>query len=107
MYQIKVLQGSVFPLSVSNIEDPDITSVELVVGVQGQTPILTKSVLVVSGVATLDLDSDDTTQPAGEYNYQINLVYSDGNKKKLPELQCTDCDLPQFIICEALDEGTS
>lgn len=107
MNDIKVLQGSVYPLTVNNIDD-DVTNAELVVGIAGQTPLFTKNVVVVSNVATLDLDSSDTLQPAGEYNWQINLIYSDGNVKKLPELDgCSDCELPQFTICEALDEDVS
>lgn len=102
MNSIKVRYGSTVEIirSVGDYEEASI-----IIGKKDEEPVLTKTVTVVDGIANLSLESDETEIEPDTYQYQINLISSDGNVLKTPEVNCDgDCELPQFEVCYALDE---
>lgn len=91
------------------VESDDLTAVEatLFVGKLGETPVLMKTIELTDGVGVFELSSTDTQLPVGVYNYQINILHSDGDLEKYPEPEdCEDGELPTFEIHEALDSPT-
>jgi hypothetical protein len=111
MDQIKIRYGSSLNISITS-DDEGATEATLYVGIPGQPPIITKPATFTDGVAIIQLEGGiggDTEVPLGEYKYQINVEHSGGFLEKYPEADsdCEDCDegadLPDFIVCEALD----
>lgn len=78
------------------------------VGNEGEVPVISKTAnfALVDNVMTADLtlEPEDTEIPIGEYKYQIDVLYSDGNIDKFPSP--TECysDLPDFEVYESLSD---
>lgn len=81
----------------------DYATADIFIGRPGETFVLTKHITLTEGKGVFTLTSSDTQIPLGVYNYQINVENNDGAVEKYPSPNCDGCDLPKFIVCEALD----
>lgn len=105
MDDLVVRYGSNFDLSIE-INDVTATSVTFYVGNEGEVPVISVTSDFVEGVAYISMSQDDTRVPLGTYKYQISVYHAEHNKDyKYPtEEYCDGCELPSFIVLEALDE---
>lgn len=105
MESINVRYGESFNLAIST-DEVSATSASLIVGVQGVTPILTLTAILTAGVGQFSASPEVMELPVGTYNYQINVLHSDGKLEKypLPE-DCDDGALPIFKVHDALDNS--
>lgn len=107
MKSIKIRYGASLIQSVT-IDNETAVSATFYVGKEGETPVITKvgNFELVENVMTanLTLEPEDTEIPLGEYKYQIDVLYEDGNISKFPAP--TDCysDLPDFEVYESLSD---
>ena len=112
MDKIQVRYGESFDLSIES-DDDTATVATLFVGKPGQLPLITipapfafeeddnnaRKIAYIVGLPT------NTRIPLGEYNYQVNVSFSDGRELKYPNDEyCEENGLPEFIVKEALDE---
>ena len=102
MKQINTRYGAIVDLSIT-IDDELATDATLYVGLEGETPLITKTATFTELAADLSLAPEDTEVPLGTYKYQINVVYSDGRLDKYPDADTCEDGLPEFVILEALD----
>lgn len=102
MKDISVRYGASLALSIT-IDDATALTATLYVGHEGTAPVLMKSGSFVDGIADLSLDPLDTVLPLGEYNYQINVEYSNGNLDKYPSAENCEDGLPKFTVLDVLD----
>jgi len=102
MKAIKTRYGATVELLI-NSDDDTADTATLTVGLEGVTPIITKTASFASGVADVSLTDTDTAIPLGEYKYQITVEYTDGRVKKFPEPNTCGGKLPIFEVVEALD----
>lgn len=113
MDDITARYGARVPLTIE-IDAADAVSATLYVGNAGETPVITKTANFTEGdivndvqlyEADLSLLDEETKVPLGEYSYQINVTYPNGDPDKFPDPStCDDNALPTFTIVEALDE---
>jgi len=103
MKAIKTRYGASVDIQVS-LDDDEAVSASLYVGLESDTPVITKTALFSEDVADLSLLPAETQVPLNTYKYQINVVYNDGRIRKFPEPSTCGASLPDFIIEEALDE---
>lgn len=107
MNNITIRWGSSKNLTVTRDADNEV-SATLLVGNLNEPPLIEKTALFVENIADISLDTLDTQIPVATYKYQINVTLDDGNIKKFPEpSSCSDGELPEFIVYEALDNGVS
>ena len=104
----RVRYGESFRLTVKQ-SDPLAETASIFVGTANNQYLISKTSTFTDGIADLTLSPTQTMLPIGEYKYQVNVEYSDGNIDKFPKPRkgCTQVDfvsLPDFIIYEALDE---
>lgn len=108
--KLSVRQGETLPLTV-DIDDIAAVSVSIIVKEDptDASSTIYESAAFSNQIADLTIESSQTGVPVGEYIYQITVIYSDGSVEKYPDTtNCDDdCQLPQFIVCEALDPGVS
>jgi hypothetical protein len=103
MKAIYARYGESVVISVNDTDEA--VTATLYVGMEGESPVITKTAAFSAGTADLSLDPEDTEIPLDSYKYQINVEYSDGTLLKYPKpTSCDGNDLPDFIIVEALDE---
>jgi hypothetical protein len=108
MEEIKVRYGESFNITVEMPDDDEATIATLYVGKPGQNPVITiPAEFGAEGIAHITGLPEDTRIPIGEYQYQINVLFSDDTVYKYPtEEWCASHDgLPSFIVLEALDEN--
>lgn len=103
--KINVRYGGSVSFAVST-DDVTATTATFYVGKMGETPVITKPIALDGGIGAITLEPADTRVPEGEYNYQVNILHSDGFLEKYPEPEdCEDGELPVFEVHPALDEG--
>lgn len=104
MKDINVRYGASLDLSVT-IADLLADEATLFVGLPDSLPIITKTAAFAEGTANLSLTPVETEIPLGNYNYQINVSYTDGRLDKFPTSdQCLEDGFPSFSVLESLDE---
>lgn len=105
MKDISAWQGDTVPLTASKPDDTA-TTATLLIGAVGETAVFTKTASYVGDSADLTITDEENVQatiPFGEYNYMIQVVYSDGSELTFPQPgQCDPSELPKFIIQERI-----
>lgn len=107
MDKISIRYGESVTLPI-NVDDDTAVEATLYVGLPGQLPILTKTIVITDSEGVFELSTTDTAIPLGTYKYQINVEDGDGNISKYPEPDdCDSCNdedgFPDFVVFEALD----
>lgn len=102
MDKIKIRYGETVTLPVDTAS-PLAESADIFVGKPGEAYTLTKNITLTDGVGVFEFSDEDTRLPLGTYNYQINVNTGDA-VEKYPSPDCDDCEFPEFVVCEALDE---
>lgn len=86
------------------VTDTTAVTIEMIIKMADADAISLKTANFVDGVAQIELSPTDTKLDIGEYDYQMNITYSDGKIDKLSNFDCNgECVMPKFTVCEALD----
>lgn len=102
METINVRYGESVDFAVAS-DDVTAISATLYVGNPGDSPVITKTVPLLEGIAAITLDPEDTRVPVGEYRYQVNVDRQDGGVEKYPQPEdCGEDGLPKFVVHESL-----
>jgi hypothetical protein len=110
MDALSVRRGETLRLGVTADDDEAATvTITVKASAADLTPLMTATASFDEGVATLVIPDEDTLVAVGDYVYQLTVVYADGTVEKYPagnpngDCEDGDCDLPAFLVCEALD----
>jgi len=105
MDKITVRQGETLQIPVT-IDDSTATTATLSVWDDEGVVIIEETGTFVDNETTID--AGVITQDVGEYNYGLQIEYSDGEIDSLPDSAgCDgDCEFPVFEICEGIPEGS-
>lgn len=105
---LQIRAGARLTFTVQRASD-DAVSATFIAVLDTPETIITDTVAYDSeGLAVFEFDSPDT-DIVGTYEYQVNENFEEGSPDIYPSLDgCDgDCDLPNLIICESLEEVTS
>src|SRR5690606_28261020 len=99
-------QGETLVLTIE-IDDETADTARLLVSDEDDNVVIDEvgSFQDVDGDWRVEIISNDTNHPVGDYSYMIEVEFSDGTKRFYPEAveDCEDdeCDLPTLTICES------
>ena len=107
MDNLSVRRGAGHDLKLT-VDEADAESARLIVkkSVTDTEPTITVDSPIMNKEADLSLSPEDTEIDPGDYLYQINVYYADGNIEKYPETQNCDIDevsFPTLTIYPSLD----
>lgn len=106
MQELRIRSGARLTFTVQRASDDAVSATFIA---QSGTTIITDTVPYDSeGVAEFQFDSPDT-DTVGTYDYQVNENFTEGSPDIYPNTDgCDgDCDFPQLVICESLEEVES
>jgi hypothetical protein len=100
MKNMRIYWGETLPVLV-DVDNFEALTATLIINT---SPQITKTANFVEGEADVSIPADETQVTPGQYQYQVNVTYSNGDIKKFPDISiCDGCSLPYVTILESLD----